>query len=148
MLHRYLQLPYLRPYLLPATFLLTLTACLSGCKTFWSSPEAPPIIASGVLTGIVYAESKGVPAAQINAVCKQVLAADSSGTATMAELSTLLNTKLESIKGVSQYVGAIAILESAFTLAINEQVAANPTVATVQTDAAVFLNDCVVDTGG
>lgn len=145
MLHRYLQLPYLRPYLLPATLLLTLTACLNGCA-FFSSTAGQDVIVAAVDVAVATAEQKGVSAAEINKIARTALAADSGTTATLAAVSSLVNNQIAKLNLPAGDQAAAAILEIALSAAITAKIGNNATVAQVQASIAVVLQDVIAVT--
>lgn len=137
----------------PAVLVLALCLVLPlmhGCATIakLATPSAQPYIVVAVDVAVATAESKGVPAAQINAVCKVALAADSGTAATLATVATVVNAEIAKLNLPPADLAAALILEDALSVAIQAQVGANPDVATAQAVVANVLQAAIRATGG
>jgi len=123
---------------------------LSGCAVFskMNTPAAQPYITAAVDVAVATAESKGVPAAQINAICKTALAADAGTAATLATVAQVVNAELARLNLPAGDLAAARILEDTLSIAIQAQVGANPNVATAQAAIANVLNAAIEATGG
>jgi hypothetical protein len=123
---------------------------LSGCSVFskLTTPAAQPYITAAVDVAVATAESKGVPAAQINSICKTALAADAGTAATLATVASVVNVELAKLNLPAGDLAAARILEDALSIAIQAQVGANPNVATAQAAIANVLNTAIAATGG
>lgn len=115
---------------------------LHGCSVLAkiTAPTSQPYIVAAVDVAVATAEAKGIPAAQINAIAKQALAADSGTAASLAAISTLVNTQLAELKLPAGDLAAAQILEDALAVAIQAQIGANPNVAQAQAAIAAVLN--------
>lgn len=136
--------------LMLAVLMLGALVGLHGCATLskLTSPSAAPYITAAVDVAVATAEAKGVPAAQINSVAKQALAADAGSAATLATVTTVVNAQLVKLKLPAGDLAAATILEDALTVAIQAQVGANPNVATAQAVIADVLQSVIAATGG
>jgi hypothetical protein len=123
---------------------------MSGCSVFskLNTPAAQPYITAAVDVAVATAESKGVPAAQINAIAKKALAADQGTSATLAAVAAVVNAELIKLNLPGGDLEAAQILEDALSVAIQAQVGANPNVATAQAAIANVLNAAIEATGG
>jgi hypothetical protein len=126
--------------------LLTLPM-LHGCATL-TSPGAQPYLLAAVDVAVATAESKGIPATQINSIAKAAVAADTGTTATLAAISTLINGRLTKLNLPPGDLAAAGILEVALSAAISGALANNPNVAQAQTAIADVLNDVIQASGG
>jgi hypothetical protein len=122
----------------------------SACATLMNptTPAAQSYVIAAVDVAVAAAESKGIPATQINAICKTALAADSGTAATLATVATVVNAQLAKLSLPAGDLVAAQILEDALSVAIQSQVGANPNVATAQAAIADVLNAAIAATGG
>lgn len=125
-------------------------SALAGCSLLakLGTPAAQPYVTAAVDVAVATAEAKGIPAAQINSICKTALAADSGTAATLATVSAVVNAQLAKLKLPAGDLAAAQILEDALSVAIQAQVGANPNVATAQAAIADVLNAAIAATGG
>jgi hypothetical protein len=123
---------------------------LSGCSLFskLTTPAAQPYITAAVDVAVATAESKGIPSAQINSICKTALAADQGTAATLATVAAVVNAELARLNLPPGDLAAAQILEDALSVAIQAQVGANPKVATAQAAIANVLSAAITATGG
>lgn len=135
------------PVLLCAFLAVTaLTGCTTMQKVF--SPNAAPYVTAAVDVAVATAESKGVPAAKINSIAKQALAADTGAGASLAAVTALVNTQVAKLNLPAADLAAVQILELALTSAVQQQIGQNPNVAVAQADVAQLLNAVISATGG
>jgi hypothetical protein len=104
------------------------------------------LVATDVAVGV--AESKGVSAAQINAIAKTALAADQGASATVSVVTAVLNAQVAKLNLSAPDQAAATILIAALDTAISQQLAANPKAATVQANIATILQNVISITGG
>ena len=123
---------------------------LSACATLvkLTTSAAQPYVTAAVEVAVAAAESKGIPAVQINEICKTALAADSGTASTLATVGVVVNAQLAKINLPAGDLVAAQILEDALSVAIQAQVGANPNVATAQAAIADVLNAAIDATGG
>jgi hypothetical protein len=123
---------------------------LSGCSVVskLTTPAAQPYITAAVDVAVATAESKGVPATQINAIAKKALAADQGTSATLAAVAAVVNVELVKLNLPAGDLAAAQILEDALSIAIQAQIGTNPNVATAQAAIANVLNAAIEATGG
>lgn len=123
---------------------------LSGCSVLskLGMPAAQPYVTAAVDVAVATAEAKGIPAGQINSVCKVALAADSGTAATLATVAAAVNAELAKLNLPPGDLAAAQILEDALSVAIQAQVGANPNVATAQAAIADVLHAAIAATGG
>lgn len=133
--------------LMTACALMALCACAS-VQSFFGSPASQPVIDAVVLVAVATAESKGVPAAQINKVAKSALAADTGVTGTLAAVSALVDQAISNSGLPAADLAAAKILEVALAAAITAKVGDNANLAAVQADVAVVLNSVIAASGG
>lgn len=126
---------------------MALCACAS-VQSFFGSPASQPVIDAVVLVAVATAESKGVPAAQINKVAKSALAADTGVTGTLAAVSALVDQAISNSGLPAADLAAAKILEVALAAAITAKVGDNANLAAVQADVAVVLNSVIAASGG
>jgi hypothetical protein len=135
------------PVLLCAFLAVTaLTGCTTMQKVF--SPNAAPYVTAAVDVAVATAESKGVPATQINSIAKQALAADTGAGASLAAVTALVNAQVAKLNLPPADLAAVQILEVALTAAVQQQIGQNPNVAVAQADVAQLLNAVISATGG
>lgn len=135
------------PVLLCAFLAATaLTGCATMQKVF--SPNAVPYVTAAVDVAVATAESKGVPAAQINSIAKQALAADTGAGASLAAVTALVNAQVAKLNLPAGDLAAVQILEVALTAAVQQQIGQNPNVAVAQADVAQLLSAVISATGG
>lgn len=129
---------------------LSVSMGLSACSTLAKigTPQAQPYVTAAVDVAVATAEAKGIPAAQINAISKTALAADSGTAATLATVASVVNAQLAKLNLPAGDLAAAQILEDALSIAIQAQVGANPNVATAQAAIADVLNAAIAATGG
>lgn len=120
---------------------------LHGCATL-TKPEAQPYVKAAVDVAVATAESKGVTAAQINSIAKQALAADDGSAASLAAVNSLINAQLAKLNIPPADIQALQIIEAALSVAVQQQIGANPNLATAQAAVAEFLNEAIAITGG
>lgn len=130
-----------------ALAVLTLVGCAS-LTSFFSSPTGNVVVTAAVDVAVSTAEQKGISAAQINAVAKQALAADSGVTATASAISGVLNAQVAKLNLPAGDLAAIDVLETAFAAALVAKIGSNTSVASAQADIATLLNQVIADTGG
>jgi hypothetical protein len=137
---------------LAASFVLVgaATVSLTGCATMQKvfSPNATPYVTAAVDVAVATAESKGVPAAKINSIAKQALAADTGAGASLAAVMALVNAEVAKLNLPAADLAAVQILEVALTSAVQQQIGQNPNVAVAQADVAQLLNAVIAATGG
>lgn len=129
-------------YLFPLILL-----ALVGCKTL-SAPTSQPYITAAVDVAVATAEAKGIPAAQINAIAKQALAADQGTSATLAAVAGVVNAQLAKLNLPAGDLAAAQILEDALSIAIQAQIGNNPDIANAQAIIASVLSIAIAATGG
>ena len=129
---------------------LVVVGSLSACATLGklTTPAAQPYVTAAVDIAVAAAESKGVTATQINAICKTALAADSGTAATLATVAVVVNAQLAKLNLPAGDLVAAQILEDALSVAIQAQVGADPNVATAQAAIADVLSAAIAATGG
>lgn len=120
---------------------------LVGCKTL-SAPTSQPYITAAVDVAVATAEAKGIPAAQINAIAKQALAADQGTSATLAAVAGVVNAQLAKLNLPAGDLAAAQILEDALSIAIQAQIGNNPDIANTQAIIASVLSIAIAATGG
>lgn len=126
-------------------------AGLHGCtqvSAFLGSPTGATVVTDAVNIAVVTAEIKGITAAQINAVAKQALAADSGAAGTLATVAGIVEGELATLKLPAADQAVADVLVSALSAAIQAKVGANATLAAAQADAAVVLQAVITATGG
>lgn len=133
--------------MLALPLLLSLHGCAS-VQAFLSSPTGTVVVQAGVDAAVATAETKGVSAAQLNALAKQVLADDQGATVTVAALTTELNAELVKLKVPAGDMAAITILETAFDAYVSAKYDNSATVQNLQADVATFCNQVISATGG
>jgi uncharacterized protein YceK len=123
---------------------------LSGCSTLskLTGPSAQPYVTAAVDIAVATAESKGVPAAQINAIAKQALAADQGTAASLVAVAAVVNAQLAKLNLPPGDLAAAQILEAALGAQIQVQIDKNPGVATAQAAIAQVLQSVIAATGG
>jgi uncharacterized protein YceK len=124
---------------------------LSGCATvsgWFASPASAPVITAVVDVAVATAEQKGVKAAQINAIAKQALAADSGLSATLATVAQVANVQIAKLNLPAPDLAAANILEIALAAAIQTKIGSNPSLAQAQAALAQVLQDAIAATGG
>lgn len=132
------------------TGLLTGTM-LSGCASVESvltKPSSAPYVQAAVDVAVATAESKGITAAQINTIAHEALTADQGVGATLQAVSGVVQAQVARLNLPPADQAAIDIVLAALSASIQTQLQANPTVAQVQTAAAVVINDVIAATGG
>lgn len=135
---------------------LLLTLPLGACATiqgFFASPQANPVIEVAVDVAVATAEAKGVQAAEINAIAKLALAANSSTGATLATVAAAVNAQIAKLNLPPLDYAAAQILEVAISQAIqarltNADGTPNTDLAAVRADVATVLNTVIQATGG
>jgi hypothetical protein len=126
--------------------LLSVTAIIQGCQALTPTQTDIVLVATDVAVGV--AESKGVSAAQINAIAKTALAADQGASATVSVVTAVLNAQVAKLNLSAPDQAAATILIAALDTAISQQLAANPKAATVQANIATILQNVISITGG
>lgn len=136
------------------TIATLMTACavlvLCACSFFnqLTTPAAQPVIDAVVLVAVATAESKGVPAAQINKVAKAALVADTGVSGTLAAVSALVDQAIANSGLPAADLAAAKILEVALGAAITAKIGNNADLAAAQADVAVILNAVIAASGG
>lgn len=125
--------------------LLAMSACAST-SAFFGSPNGQATIIAVVDIAVATAEQKGVSAAEINSLAKVALEADSSTTATLSTVNSIINAKLTSLPALDQ--NAVQILEVALDAAIAAKVQGNANLASAQAATAQILQAVIAATGG
>lgn len=138
--------------------LLGLVLGLGGCASLQSftqkasaavtSPQAAPYVKAGALVAVTSAESHGVTAAQINAVAKKALAADSGAGASLAAVQAVLDAELAKLNLPAGDLLAISIVEAEFNAYVQTQIGTDPTLANAQAAAADIFQAVIAATGG
>lgn len=140
------KLHWVTMVLVIALTMALLSACTTMQKVF--APSAAPYVTAAVDVAVAAAEVKGVPAVQINRIAKIALAADAGAGASLAAITTLVNTEIAQLKLPAADLAAVQILEVALTGAVQQQIGQNPNVAVAQADVAQVLNAVIAATGG
>lgn len=133
--------------LMTACALMALCACAS-VQSFFSSPNAAPVVDAVTLVAVATAEAKGVPAAQINKVAKAALVADTGVTGSLAAISALVDQSIANSGLPAADLAAAKILEVALGAAIASKIGDNADLAAAQADVAVVLNAVIAASGG
>lgn len=126
-------------------------ADLTGCSmgvTVSNLQQSAPLIQGAVEIAVATAESKGLQAAQINALAKQALAADQGAAASLNAITEVVNARFAKLNLPPGDVAAALILEDALELAINAKLAENPAAAQTTVIAASVIQDVINVTGG
>lgn len=128
----------------------SLTACstLPSATTVLTAPAYAPYVEAAVDVAVATAESRGITAAQINAIARQAFVADQSASASLAAISSVVTAEIAKLKLPAADQAAIDIVLTALSASVQTQLQANPTVAQVQVAAAVVINDVIAATGG
>lgn len=137
--------------LIPLLAVLAFCGGLAGCATvsgWFAAPSSQPYIVAAIDVAVATAEQKGVPAAQINAIAKQALAADQGTTATLATVAALVNAQIARAHLPPGDLAAANILEVAAEAAIQAKIGNDPKVASAQAAVAQVLNAVIAATGG
>lgn len=113
-----------------------------------TSPQAQPYIKAGALVAVTTAESHGITAAQINAVAKKALAADSGAGASLAAVQAVLDSELVKLNLPAGDALAISIVEAEFNAYVQAQIGTDPTLASAQAAAADIFQAVIAATGG
>jgi hypothetical protein len=131
-----------------AVMILGLASACSTIEGLISSPTGATVVTAAADVAVATAESKGISAAQINAIAKTVLAADSGSSATLAALSALVTTQIAAAKLPPGDQAAADILVAALSASIQTKIAGNTSLAAAQAAVAEVLNDVILATGG
>jgi hypothetical protein len=137
--------------LTPVVLAIFMLPFLHGCastQAFLSSPTGQEVVVAGVKIAVATAETKGVPAAQLNSVAKQLLADDTGAAATLTALTAAFDGEMIKLNIPAADVIAFQGLEVAFDAYITAKYGSNATVQNVQADLALFLTQVIADTGG
>lgn len=123
---------------------------LTGCALLKSvpAPDIAVLTAAAVDAAVATAESKGITGAQINAIAKQVLAADTGNTMPLSALTAFVETQITKLKLPAGDFAAIELVLTALSGAINAQIANNTTVAQAEVVVANVVQDVITATGG
>jgi hypothetical protein len=123
---------------------------LVGCKLFssLSTPAGQVYVTDAAEAAVLIAEGQGVPGSKINALAKQVLAADAGVSGTLASISSLVNAQLGKLNLPPQDVAAAQILEAALNTVIAAKIGNKPSLATAQAAVADVANAVIAATGG
>lgn len=113
-----------------------------------TSPAAQPVILAGAFAAVATAEQHGITAAQVNAIAKKALAADSGTGATLSAVGAVVNAELAKLKLPPADLVAAQLVESSFAAYIQGRVGANPTLAQSQAAVADVLQALVTASGG
>lgn len=122
---------------------------LSGCATvssWFSSPNSAAYISTAVDIAVATAEAKGIPAAQINAIAKQALAADSGVGSSLAAVGALVDAQIAKLKLPPADQAAANILVAALEAAITTKINGSTSAASAQAAAADVLNAVILAT--
>lgn len=133
--------------LVKAMVCLALCGALTDCATL-NAPSAQAYVQAAVDIAVGSAELKGITAAQINKVCKIVLAADTGVTTTLATLTQLLNAQVLKLNLPAADMLAATILEVALDAAIQAKLQGNSTVAQAQATIAEVMQYAIAASGG
>lgn len=131
--------------------LFALALMFSGCasiESFISSPTGAATVTAAVDVAVATAESKGVPAAQINSIAKTVLAADSGTAGTLAALSALVDSQIAKAGLPAADLAAAQILEVALAAGITAKIGNNADLAAAQAAVATVLQEVIAASGG
>jgi len=126
-------------------------ATLAGCaslNSFFGTPTGTAVTAAAVDVAVATAEQKGISAAQINAVAKAALAADTGVAGTLAAVAGLVEADVAKTTIPAGDKAAIDILVATLASEITAKVGSNATLAATQAAAAVVLEQVIVATGG
>lgn len=126
---------------------LSLHGCASTAAKV-TTPGAQPYITAAADVAVATAEQNGVSAAQINAIAKQALAADSGAGATLAAVTAVVNAELVKLKLPAGDLAAAQVLEAALEVAIAQQIGSNASVGQYQAAVADVLQAIIAATGG
>lgn len=124
-----------------------LAAC-SSIESFIGSPTGAAVVTASVDVAVATAESKGVPAAQINKIAKAALAADSGVSGTLSAISSLVDKQISDAGLPAADLAAAKILEVALGAAIQAKVGNNASLAQAQAALADVLKEAIAASGG
>lgn len=124
-----------------------LVAVLSGCATLLA-PSSQPFVVAAVDVAVATAETKGVPAAQINKVAKAALAADTGVSGTLAVVSALVDDAIAKSGLPAADLAAAKILEVALSASIQTKLGDNASLAQTQAAIADVLKAVIAASGG
>lgn len=139
------------PLLILVSVGLITAGSLTACKTPPTSTQvanAQPYIVAAADIAVATAEQHGVSGAQINAIAKVALAADSGTAATLATVVQVVNQQLAKLNLPPADLAAAQILEAALEAAVQAKIGANASVAAYQAAAGDVLQAVIAATGG
>ncbi len=129
---------------------------LSGCATIGKifTPTAAPYVQVAVDVAVATAvgtdsTTQAAKATRIKVIAQQLLAADSSSTATLSAIEAVLNAKLVSLNLPAGDLAAAELLTNTLAAVVQAQLANPDTAAklgTAQVQIAVVLNDVITAT--
>lgn len=131
-----------------AVSILAISMGCTSVQSFFNSPQSKPVIDAVVLVAVATAETKGVPAEQINKVAKAALAADTGVAGSLAAISALVDQAIAQSGLPAADLAAAKILEVALGAAITAKIGNNQDLAAAQADVAVVLNSVIAASGG
>lgn len=123
-------------------------AVVTKVNTAVTNPAAQPVILAGAFAAVATAEQHGITAAQVNAIAKKALAADSGTGATLSAVGAVVNAELAKLNLPPADHDAAQLVESSFAAYIQGRVGANPTLAQSQAAVADVLQALVTASGG
>jgi len=131
--------------------LAAVLVAMSGCATVsgWlASPTGEAVAIVAVDVAVATAESKGVPASQINKIAKAALAADTGVSGTLEALSALVDQQIAASGLPAADLAAAKILEVAISASITAKIGSNKDLAAAQAAVAVVLQEAIAASGG